>query len=425
LHLKLRVKINFKSLIKTGFERVSSSGAIKVFFPPSFAWKFCKMTLMLWVTFFILWILKIYRVDRPETQQRALRRFQNLLFRDNVVTFRNALSRFQYLYYADRKDLKWEIERDEFVKYICQLNDQHPIQLSEVAKDSHCLAFNRMLHDIRVSSDISKLTFPLHFFEESKKQYNLRHLSFDIIFEATIMLKEELKLKDKIKNEETFEITRNLVAIAREFTSKIQDLKEREENLTTCEVIAFSVENLAIDYKNGTIDYGAFMTVFYEIKSLYFNKPETENLRKRLKNLEFLFLVYARLIRRSQCYLIFDFYPVEELFYLIIKSKEVTPFEDIFLGPKEKNFTLNRLYESHKYEFFGDKVVGKKVNPEDYTQLIKMRFFTKLVNFLNVKKNYSCSDFRRFDYRIWLYTGLSKIEYYLISSTNSCWSHLD
>jgi hypothetical protein len=76
-----------------------------------------------------MWVLKIYRVDSLETLQIALSRFQNLVFRDKVVTFQNSLSRFQYLIYADKKDSKWEAQLDVFVKYLGQLNDQHPIQL--------------------------------------------------------------------------------------------------------------------------------------------------------------------------------------------------------------------------------------------------------------------------------------------------------
>jgi hypothetical protein len=65
------------------------------------------------------------------------------------LALQNPFSRFRYLFDADRKDLKWEVELDEFVKYLCQLNKQHPIQLLEVAKDSHCLDFNRLLHQVR------------------------------------------------------------------------------------------------------------------------------------------------------------------------------------------------------------------------------------------------------------------------------------
>jgi hypothetical protein len=238
-----------------------------------------------------------------------------------------------------------------------------------------------------------------------------------------------LKFENKIKNEESFEITSNLVAIAREITNRIQNnLVKKEINLTKCEGITFSAQNLTIDYQNGTIDYGAFMTVFYEIKSLYFTESKNGNLRKRLENLKCLFVVYATLIRNSQCYLIFDFYPVEELFYLIQRTKDFPmenykSFRDIFIGPEEKYLALEMFYESDKsvFKLFGDKVVGRKINPKKYKLLIRMRFFTKLVNFLKVKKNYdhySNSGFPQLDYKIWVYTGLSKVEYYLNCSKN-------
>jgi hypothetical protein len=362
----------------------------------------------------------------PVALQNSLSRFPNLPLKDKVhnpVAFQNPLSRFQDLFYLEEENPNWDAELDEFVKSLCQLNDQDPIKLLEFAKDSHCLAFNYTLHQVRTGNFQEIDNFFCDYVEDDRHFY-MNQTSENLIKEAIDIL-GNLKLKDRIKNEESFIIISNLVTIAKEFRNKIQDLEKREKSLTKCEGIAFSVENLAFDYHNCTIDYGSFMAVFYEIKSLYFNKPETGNLRKRLKNLKCLFNIYADLIRKSQCYLIFDFYPVEELFYLITRNErkvfEPKPsFEAIFSCPKEKYCALERLYNSDKriFKFFGDKVVGKKVNPKNYQLLIRKRFFAKLVNFLKVKENYdqySVLGTSQLDYCIWVYTGLSKVEYYLNS----------
>jgi hypothetical protein len=218
----------------------------------------------------------------------------------------------------------------------------------------------------------------------------------------------------------------NLVAIAEEFAIKIQDRWVKERNLTFCKNITFVTENLAIDYQNGTIDYGTFMAVFYEIQSL--QRANSTVGRKRLKKLKSLFQSYASLIEKSQCCLIFDFYPAEELFYLITRCGKrylgrKLSFKKIFLGPKEKYLALTALYTW--FSMFPVRKLGKLIKGETLNTAlcIKRRFYTKLVNFLKVKENYECfrnSNYSEYtlDYYLWIFMGLSKIEYYLNSSNN-------
>jgi hypothetical protein len=217
------------------------------------------------------------------------------------------------------------------------------------------------------------------------------------------------------------------MTIASEFACKIQNLRVRERNLNRFKAILFITEHIAIDYQNGTIDYGSFMSVFYEIKSLYFVKSKDENLRKRLKHLKELFKVYAALIRKSQCRLLFDFYPVEELFYLINYERYAygreMKFKEIFLGPKEKNLALEKLYTHLGQNVFKKnwRLVIKEAKVMNSALYIKKRFFTKLSSFRKVKENYdylwNCGHSSEYlsDYYLWIYEGLSKIEYYLNS----------
>jgi hypothetical protein len=365
-----------------------------------------EMSILAEVTIFFLSVLKIFKGDGP-------------------VTLGNALSRFQNLYYKYNKDINVGSELNTYVKSLNQLNDQQPAQLLVIAKESHCPVFNYYLHLVRKGIQFD----PLQCFKSLKLSDGfdlaLNVTSVKVIGEAIEIL-ENLKLKDQSKNEESFKIVSEIVTIAKEFSNKIQDPMKRERKLLICERIAFSVENLAIDYQNGTIDYGAFMAVFYEIKSLYLSKFKGEHFRKRLKKLKSIFEVYAALILKSQCYLIFDFYPVEELFYLIIRNRRnplgrKTSFKEIFLNPWEKNHALETFYIllGSRFRRFGKFVIGEAYSMNT-TLFIKMRFFTKLVNFLNVRENYDyfCNSdkyYRKYlsDDYLWIFMGLSKIEQYL------------
>jgi hypothetical protein len=369
------------------------------------------MSIIVDVTIIFLSVLKIFKGDCP-------------------VTLGNAVSKFQHLYYDFNKDINgisanWELK--SYVESLIRLNDKYPLRLLEIGKESHSLAFNYILHLVREESLPYRISLDhaLDCLESFKISGVSVFTSVDsFIFEAARIL-TSLKLKDQWKNEESFKIIDNLMAIASEFTYKIQDLRERERKFTICRNIEFVTENLVIDYQNGTIDYEAFMEVFFEIKSLYLAKTKDRNLKRRLKKLKYLFDINAHLIRKSQCYLVFDFYPIEELFFLIIRNKREPrkiPFKDIFLGPKEKNLALEKLcnlYSIYVFGRLGKSVIGAEVYQMNIKQYIKKRFFTKLVNFLKVKDNYDYfndSGHPELDYYQWVYTGLSKIEYYLNSS---------
>jgi hypothetical protein len=370
------------------------------------------MSIVAGVTFFFMSILNLFKGEA-----------------NDPVTLKNSLSRFQHLYYDLNKDINVASKLNAYVEAVILLDDQHPLQLLEVGKESHCLAFNYFLYLIR------REKFPFraseNFAENCLKSFKMSgefvasSTVRNVIIEAIEIFKN-LELKDQCKNEESFKIVNHLAMIASEFANKIQDLKDRESKLSACRYITFISENLAIDYQNGTIDYGAFMAVFYEIKSLYLSKSKGEHLRKRLKNLKVLFKAYAFLIIKSHCYLIFDFNPAEELFYLITWNEyhgKKRSFKKIFLGPNKKRIALERLYDQYQYLSVYLKL-DELVLGGDYVsskQLIKRRFFTKLFNLLNVKEDFdyfwnsSRAEYLS-DYNLWIYAGLSKIEYYLNSS---------
>jgi hypothetical protein len=348
------------------------------------------------------------------------------------VTPENVVAKFLYLDDAHNKKRNVDSELDDLVKSICQLNNQNPLRLVEVAKESHCLLFNHVLYMVRwgrfFRDRYSGVTPLLRAFKQAEKSNALKWSCRNFVYDAYKILENlKLKLEDQSKNEESFKIISNLMTIAREFVSKIKDLLEREKKFNGCKVVSFIVENLAIDYQNGTIDYGAFMTVFYEIKSLYLTKSKDENLRKRLKKLKGLFQIYAALIQKSQCFLVFDFYPAEELFYMILDNEKGpfrrrSSYKKIFSGPKEKYLALESLYKWFGRKIF-EKLGGILIKGADQMNtaiFIKKRFFTKLCGFLKVTENFDYlwnsghSEYLSDNY-FWIFMGLSKIESYLTS----------
>jgi hypothetical protein len=369
------------------------------------------MSIITNVTLFFISVLKMFKGYDPVT------------LKNDPVTLDNALCKFRELNKADIENINKHSEIDAFLKSLHQLNNQHPLQLLEIAKESHCLAFNHILHLIPVGdfqNTYLNAKDTCSLFEEFKTS-TLETASSNFIYEAFKIL-ENLKL-DQSRNEESFKILGNLMTIAIEFIKKIQDLRVRERYLNRFKVILFITENLAIDYQNGSIDHGALMTVFYEIKSLYFAKSKDGKSRKRLKNLKCLFNIYAALIQKSKCRLVFDFYPVEELVYLILRNRsnwKKTPFKAIFLGPKAKYLALKNLYDEYVWisKSYGKLILG--VDTINSELLFKKRFFTKLFNFPTGKMNYwdyYCQyGFTHMDFYLWTFKGLSKIEYYLNSS---------
>jgi hypothetical protein len=152
---------------------------------------------------------------------------------DGPVMLDNALSRLQYLNFAYNKDMNdanVNSKLDMFLKSLFQLNDQHPLQLLEFAKESHCLAFNRMLHLIRAGcyrDDWVNMRDSIWPFKESERPFVLERV-FGWIIDEAISILGNLKLEDQSKNQESFKIINNLVTIAREFANKIQDKQVRE-----------------------------------------------------------------------------------------------------------------------------------------------------------------------------------------------------
>jgi hypothetical protein len=72
------------------------------------------------------------------------------------VTPENALSEFLYFSDADEKNIKVASELDIVVKSLFQLNDQNPLRLLEVARESHSLVFNHILLMVREKIFFSK-----------------------------------------------------------------------------------------------------------------------------------------------------------------------------------------------------------------------------------------------------------------------------
>jgi hypothetical protein len=346
------------------------------------------------------------------------------------VTLGNVLRKFQHLQNADAKNIDASSEMDDYEKSLYRLYDEYPYQLNEIAKESHSLAFNYILQRVWVvhqyfanhstQGSINFVVGGLKVLKESRE--NIFEITSKSILDQVIEILKSFGLGpgDQGRNEESLKLINSMMIIAKEFGSKIPNLKERQTILTQFKTVKFIIENLTIDYQNSSIDYSSFMGVFYEIKSLLIGNSKDGILNEKIRKLKSLFKVYASLIKKSQCYLIFDFYPAEELFYQVILADSL--FENTFLFPNGKCFVLKTFYNTHGHPFysrFGKLILGKTATK---SLSIEMRFFAKLTNLLRFRENYDLlwnSGYSEYlsDYQLWIYMGLSKIEYYLKSFT--------
>jgi hypothetical protein len=109
-------------------------------------------------------------------------------------TLGNAFSRFQYLNDADNKNINIASELNSLVRFLQQMNNQNPLRLVEIVKESHCPSFNHILYMVRKglfkNMHRNQIRDSLRFF---KKTFYSESFSSSIIHEA-IKILENLKL---------------------------------------------------------------------------------------------------------------------------------------------------------------------------------------------------------------------------------------